>query len=209
METAFTLKEMFIHSWPVMSLLLALSVISWAVIIERAKRLKVSSHGNEDTKIKVETLISQRKFQDIQKLCHNNPNSVSCICRGIFSSEERASVERMETLIDRSIRIELEDLGRRLVILGTIGATAPFIGLFGTVIGIIKAFRALTFAHTGGPGVVANGIAEALVNTALGLFVAIPAVVAFNYFANRIRQTGTKLELAGEEILDKYKKVEG
>lgn len=200
------MKEMFVNSWPVMSLLLLLSVLSWAVIIERIRRLARSGRQNDALKTKVEDLIGKKKFKDIPTACKENPNSLSCVCRDVFSVEEKAPIGRMETLMDRAIRVELEDLGKGITILATIGSTAPFIGLFGTVLGIIKAFRALTFAATGGPGVVANGIAEALVNTALGLFVAIPAVVAYNYFANRIRQTGTKLEIAGEEIIDKYEK---
>lgn len=197
---------MFVNSWPIMSLLLLLSVVSWALIIERLNRMAKSGRDNEAMKEKVERMIEQGKLADIQAACRSNPNSISRICRDVFSHGEKAPLDRMETLMDRAIRIELEDLGKGLTVLGTIGSTAPFIGLFGTVIGIIKAFRALTFAATSGPGVVANGIAEALINTALGLFVAIPAVVFFNYFANRIRRSGTMLEIAGEEILEKYEK---
>jgi biopolymer transport protein ExbB len=81
-------------------------------------------------------------------------------------------------------RVRLE---RRLAFLGTLGNNAPFIGLFGTVIGIIKAFHDLSMDTSSGARVVMAGISEALVATAMGLFVAIPAVVAYNYFQRRIR----------------------
>jgi len=81
-----------------------------------------------------------------------------------------------------------QHLDRRLSILGTIGSNAPFIGLLGTVLGIIKAFHDLSFNAAGGPSVVMAGIAEALVATAVGLLVAIPAVVFFNYFKSRQKQ---------------------
>ncbi len=78
-------------------------------------------------------------------------------------------------------------LERNLVYLATLGSNAPFIGLFGTVLGIIKAFHDLAASQAGGPSVVMAGISEALVATAVGLMVAIPAVVAFNYFNRRVR----------------------
>jgi biopolymer transport protein ExbB len=80
------------------------------------------------------------------------------------------------------------DLDRRIAILGTLGSNAPFIGLFGTVLGIIHAFHSLAQNTKGGPGAVMSGISEALVATALGLFVAIPAVAAYNYFVRYIKK---------------------
>ena len=80
----------------------------------------------------------------------------------------------------------LIQLKRGLGFLATIGSTAPFIGLFGTVVGIINAFRNIAATGSGGMSVVSGGIAEALVSTALGIFVAIPAVVAFNHFTGKI-----------------------
>lgn len=88
-------------------------------------------------------------------------------------------------------RLRLE---RSLAFLGTLGSNAPFVGLFGTVLGIIKAFRDLASNQSGGPAVVMAGISEALVATAVGLLVAIPAVVAFNYFSRRVRTTMTQVD---------------
>jgi hypothetical protein len=95
-------------------------------------------------------------------------------------------------------RLRLE---RNLAFLGTLGSNAPFVGLFGTVLGIIKAFHDLAGNQAGGPAVVMAGISEALVATAVGLMVAIPAVVAFNYFNRRVRTTMTQVEWMTELAL--------
>jgi biopolymer transport protein ExbB/TolQ len=92
-------------------------------------------------------------------------------------------------------------LERFLSVLGTLGNIAPFIGLFGTVVGIIKAFRDLAMAGGGGPSVVAKGIAEALVSTAGGLLVAIPAVIIYNYFIRRAKGITVEMEVASARLL--------
>jgi biopolymer transport protein ExbB len=88
-----------------------------------------------------------------------------------------------------------------LVVLGTMGNTAPFIGLFGTVVGIIKAFRDLALAGSGGPAVVAKGIAEALVATAAGMAVAIPAVVVYNYYMRRVKNISVEMEVISSRLM--------
>jgi biopolymer transport protein ExbB len=91
----------------------------------------------------------------------------------------------------KGLRWEAE---HRLAALGTIANIAPFIGLFGTVIGVIRAFQSIAIQASAGPSVVAAGIAEALICTAAGLFVAVPAVIAYNYFLKRSRKLGLELE---------------
>ena len=98
---------------------------------------------------------------------------------------------------ERDVEIE-----RFLVVLGTLGNASPFIGLFGTVVGIIKAFRDLALSGTGGPTVVAKGIAEALVATAAGLAVAIPAVIFYNYFMRKVKSSTAEMESASLKIVD-------
>ena len=82
--------------------------------------------------------------------------------------------------------MERQHLERRLLILGTLGNNAPFIGLFGTVLGVIKAFHDLAQSASAGPEVVMQGLSEALIATAVGLLVAIPSVIAYNYFQKRV-----------------------
>ena len=97
---------------------------------------------------------------------------------------------------------EVADLKKGLGGLATIGSTAPFVGLFGTVVGIINAFRAMAQSGSGGLGSVSAGIAEALVTTAFGLLVAIPAVWMFNYFSNRVEGFAVDLDDVAAEIID-------
>lgn len=99
-------------------------------------------------------------------------------------------------------KAEISRLERFLGALGTIGATAPFIGLFGTVIGIIRAFSDLAIAEGASPSAVADGIAEALVATATGLFVAVPAVMAYNYFVRRASKCALDIEVAASGFTD-------
>lgn len=104
--------------------------------------------------------------------------------------------------MELAARQEILSLEKYLGILGTIGSTAPFVGLFGTVLGIIRAFHDLSVAEGAGPSVVADGIAEALVATAMGLFVAVPAVIAYNYFIRKVSSLSIDIESSAAEFAD-------
>ena len=107
--------------------------------------------------------------------------------------------------MERAVVIETNLLEQYTTIVGTIGSIAVYIGLFGTVLGIIKAFNDISASGTGGVNIVINGIAESLVCTAAGLCVAIPAVVAYNYFIKRIDNFITDMELCASETMDLVK----
>jgi biopolymer transport protein ExbB/TolQ len=115
--------------------------------------------------------------------------------------------------MELSGREELASLERYVGVIGTIGSTAPFIGLFGTVLGIIHAFGEMGGIGAAGPAAVADGIAEALVATAAGLFVAVPAVIAYNYFVRAAARNALELEARAAEfvapILRSADKAEG
>lgn len=104
------------------------------------------------------------------------------------------SAEALGALLSEETKGLRWEAEHRLAALGTIANIAPFIGLFGTVVGVIHAFQAIALKASAGPAVVAGGIAEALISTAAGLFVAIPAVVAYNYFLKRARKLSLELE---------------
>jgi len=110
--------------------------------------------------------------------------------------------KEISNAMEREITIETIRLERYTSIVGTIGNTAVYIGLFGTVLGIIRAFHDIAVAGTGGMAVVIGGVAEALVCTAAGLFVAIPAVIAFNYFTKRVEHFLNDMELCASELID-------
>jgi biopolymer transport protein ExbB/biopolymer transport protein TolQ len=111
-------------------------------------------------------------------------------------------MEAAHRAIERATALNLTDLKRGLSGLATVGATAPFVGLFGTVAGIINAFRGMALTGSGGIGAVSAGIAEALVATAFGLFVAIPAVWAFNYLTTRVEGFTVEMDNSASELID-------
>jgi biopolymer transport protein ExbB/biopolymer transport protein TolQ len=115
-------------------------------------------------------------------------------------------IEASKRALERATAIAIEDLKRGLGGLATIGATAPFVGLFGTTVGIINAFTGMKTEETAGIAAVAGGIAEALVATAIGLFVAVPAVWAFNYFTNRVETFTVEMDNSSSELIDYFLK---
>jgi biopolymer transport protein ExbB/biopolymer transport protein TolQ len=113
---------------------------------------------------------------------------------------DRASVAAREAM-QRVTAAEIERLEQRLTSLATLGNISPFVGLFGTVIGIMRSFEAISRTGSGGLASVSAGIAEALVATAAGLFVAIPAVVAYNHFVSRVKTHATEMDGAASELI--------
>jgi len=171
----------------VLWLLIILSVVSVAIMFERFmyfKKLKLDfAKFVED----LQKHLMERDFESAEKLCAASPALESqVVLRGL---EYRArGLKAMEESMAGYIIGQRQHLDRGLIVLGTLGNNAPFIGLFGTVLGIIIAFHELAKNPAGGPSVVMSGISEALIATAVGLIVAIPAVVAFNYFQRILKR---------------------
>jgi biopolymer transport protein ExbB len=120
-----------------------------------------------------------------------------------ISGEE---IEASRRALERAEAIVHAELKRGISSLATIGSTAPFVGLFGTVLGIINAFKGISTEKSTGLGAVAGGISEALVTTAVGLFVAIPAVMMFNYFTNRVEAFDVEMGNSSSELIDYFLK---
>jgi biopolymer transport protein ExbB/biopolymer transport protein TolQ len=118
-------------------------------------------------------------------------------------------IEAARRAIERATLMTTAEFKRGLGGLATIGATAPFIGLFGTVVGIINAFRGMAITGSGGLGAVSAGIAEALVTTALGLFVAIPAVWLYNFLLNQVERFQIEMANSSSELVDFFIKKHG
>lgn len=115
-------------------------------------------------------------------------------------------IEASRRALERAEAIVHAELKRGVSSLATIGSTGPFVGLFGTVVGIINAFKGIANEKSTGLGAVAGGISEALVTTAIGLFVAIPAVMVFNYFSNRIESFDVEMSNSSSELIDYFLK---
>src|SRR5512146_607056 len=115
-------------------------------------------------------------------------------------------IEASKRALERAEAIVHAELKRGLGGLATIGATAPFVGLFGTVVGILNAFKGISEQKATGLGAVAGGISEALVTTAIGLFVAIPAVMMYNYFSGRVEAFDVEMDNSSSELVDYFLK---
>ena len=177
---------LFGSEW-VLWMLVVLSIISIGIMLERMFyywRLRINfAHFSED----ITRLLLKDDYDSIAALCERTPSLESqTLLHGL---EYRAKGPKaMDESMNGYITGERQFLDRGLMVLGTLGNNAPFIGLFGTVIGIIKAFHDLANNPAGGPSVVMAGISEALVATAVGLLVAIPAVVAYNAFTRIVKR---------------------
>jgi biopolymer transport protein ExbB/biopolymer transport protein TolQ len=114
------------------------------------------------------------------------------------------TVEASQRALERAEAIVNAELKRGVSSLATIGSVAPFVGLFGTTVGIVNAFKGIASEKSAGLGAVAGGISEALVTTALGLFVAIPAVMMFNYFTNKLEAFGIEMNNSSSELIDYF-----
>jgi biopolymer transport protein ExbB len=167
--------------------LILLSIISVTVVLERLWSLK--NMGSVTLRITESLLEPIKKGQrDLAiAICKQNSQSPAArIFLNVLEREGSQGLETASTLATEAMFEETQKLKKHLWILGTVASSAPFIGLLGTVVGIIKAFESMAVAGTGGFAVVAAGISEALVATALGLAVAIIAVIFYNYFQTRI-----------------------
>ena len=119
------------------------------------------------------------------------------------------TIEASKRALERAAAIVHAELKRGVSSLATIGSTAPFVGLFGTVVGIIHAFQGISTQKSTGLAAVAGGIAEALVTTAIGLFVAIPAVWVYNYFTSKIEAFDVEMDNSSSELIDYFIKRSG
>ena len=112
--------------------------------------------------------------------------------------------ESVARALDRQSAREVQTLRKGSGLLATVGSTAPFVGLLGTVMGIVNAFQSMAASGSGGLGTVSAGIAEALITTAFGLFVAVPAVWAYNYFAGKVEGFNVEMDNSSSELLDYF-----
>jgi biopolymer transport protein ExbB/biopolymer transport protein TolQ len=113
-----------------------------------------------------------------------------------------SDINSAERAVERNMLIIISELKRGLAVLATVGATAPFVGLLGTTMGIVNAFTGMATSGTGGLSAISAGIAEALITTAFGLFVAIPAVWAYNYFTTKIDNLTVEMTYTSKEMID-------
>ncbi|MBU1726641.1 MAG: MotA/TolQ/ExbB proton channel family protein [Candidatus Omnitrophica bacterium] len=186
----------------IMVVLIAYSVFSLAIIIERyiyyrrrsrVKRVEFMSGVAKE--------LSKGNVSSALEICKNtNTPFASVVLAGLSLSGHDEVV--ISNTMEREVTIEITRLERLTSVVGTIGSTAVYIGLLGTVFGIMRAFQDISKSGSGGLSVVINGIAEALVTTIAGLCVAVPAVIAYNYFVKKVDGFITDMELCASEMMD-------
>jgi biopolymer transport protein ExbB len=187
-------------SWAIGALLL-LSVVVFAVLFDRWTFFRRFFQGREEVLAGLEPFLNRKNFNEGMEACDRNGTFFA----GIVRSGLKARTDKTDasSAMEREAKRGLLKLERHLPLLATIGSTAPFVGLFGTVLGIIRAFRDLAVANAGGAAVVSQGIAEALLATAAGLFVAISAVFIYNYFQSKLNTIAQEAEILISEMAEK------
>jgi biopolymer transport protein ExbB len=182
--------------------LILLSIISLTVVFERLWSLRnLSAITLRVTESILEPVKKGQRDLAIA-ICKQNSNwPVARIFLNILERESSSRMEAANSIVTEALFEETQKLKKNLWILGTVASSAPFIGLLGTVVGIIKSFESMAIAGTGGFAVVAAGISEALVATALGLGVAIIAVIFYNYFQTRIAMLTGLLRIQAAKVV--------
>jgi len=178
--------------------LIGFSVASWTLILY--KYLQFRSATRDGNRV-LSAFASCASFSDLGRLVQDEPASGPFVALLKCASEAHGSAKRhLPGALQRCQASEMEKLESHLIFLATTGSTAPFIGLLGTVWGIMHAFHGIGQAGSASLAVVAPGIAEALVATAVGLAAAIPAVMAYNFYLNGVRKLGNGLEGFAAEL---------
>jgi len=196
------LWQLFLSGGFTMYVLLGFSFISIGIIIERSLYYRSRSKiRRKDFMASIREALEQKDFKKAMAVCDkSNAPFAGVVCAGIKVSGR--GEKEIAGAMEREIVIETSLLEKLTSVVGTIGGVAVYIGLFGTVVGIIRAFRDIAKANSGGLSVVINGISEALICTAAGLCVAVPAVIAYNYFVKRIDGFIMDMELCASETKD-------
>jgi biopolymer transport protein TolQ len=202
----------------VLLLLLGFSVASWAIIFTKRRQVRRAERESErfidifwDAKnlTAINTASLDLKASPVAQVFRSGYQELVRITRakreaapGDDMSTDLGGVENVERAMKRAASQEITKLEKSLTFLATTASAAPFVGLFGTVWGIMNAFRGLSVTQSSSIQAVAPGISEALIATAIGLAAAIPAVMAYNYFADRVRVLGTEMENFASEFLN-------
>ena len=204
----FSLMSLFLRAdivvKSVIILLIAASIYSWAIIIEKFKMFKKINQSTVEFEEKFWKSKSAESFYN--NLPANKDDPMSNVFRKtmqvVLKSRSRSNLnEKLTSLLESNIESEVNFLEKNFSFLATVGSTAPFIGLFGTVWGIMNSFQSIAVSRNTSLAIVAPGIAEALFATALGLLAAIPAVIAYNKFNNDSLKYSQKLENFSKRFL--------
>ena len=207
-NTDFSLWSLFIRAdFIVKSVILMLifcSIYSWAIIIEKFRLFKKINQESEEFEEKFWKSKSAETFYNSLPVNLDNPMALLFrdSMQTLLKAKNKSNLnERMSSMLEVNIEKQIVTLEKGFTFLATVGSTAPFIGLFGTVWGIMNSFQSIAISRNTSLAIVAPGIAEALFATALGLLAAIPAVVAYNKYNNDSKKYSQKLENFSKRFL--------
>ena len=197
----------------VVGILFILSIYSFGVMIDRALMYSAARKQSRVFVQQVAGALREGKLDEAISIAERNKKShiAKVVATGLSefqsASQQVSDAEVIEAAkrgLERSVAIVHAEMKRGLSALATIGSTAPFVGLFGTVVGIINAFKGIQAEKATGLSAVAGGIAEALVTTAFGLLVAVPAVWAYNYFTNKVEAFDVEMDNSSMELINYF-----
>tara|TARA_B100002051_G_scaffold208743_1_gene199840 strand:- start:890 stop:1564 length:675 start_codon:yes stop_codon:yes gene_type:complete len=200
-NTDFSLIQLFIRAdiivKSVIIILIASSIYSWAIIFDKYKLFKKINKSSEEFEEKFWKSKSAESFYN--NLPSNIEDPMALLFKNsmqiVMKSRSRSNLsEKLNGILDSNIEKQMNNIEKNYTFLATVGSTAPFIGLFGTVWGIMNSFQSIAISRNTSLAIVAPGIAEALFATALGLLAAIPAVVAYNKFNSDSKKYSQRLE---------------
>ncbi|MDA8082658.1 MAG: protein TolQ [Nitrospiraceae bacterium] len=186
----------------VLLILLSFSIVSWAIIFYKQRYFSKAQRESDYFQKVYRTNRDPRALSKATKAMTLSP--IANVFKSVYSDETRRDRSDVKRQLRRYETLESVKLERYLNFLATTGSTSPFIGLFGTVWGIMTAFHGIGAAGSASLAVVAPGIAEALIATAVGLVAAIPAVIAYNYYLSRARQMIIDMEDFSEDLLELF-----
>jgi biopolymer transport protein ExbB len=194
------LNTMLLQGWPVLTILLVMSIFSLAILLDRFLALRRASTDAAAFIAQVRRIVTDESPKAAYQFCRRRNEPVAVVAAAVIAQPGgRASRERA---LQHAVQTQIRDLETFVPVLGTIASSAPFVGLFGTVVGIIRAFADIASNIGGGPEVVAGGISEALVTTAGGLLVAIPALLGYNYCTRSIQRLAEEIDLATYDLIE-------
>ena len=204
----FSILKLFIRAdiivKSVIIILIASSIYSWAIIIEKYKLFKKINKTSEEFENKFWKSRSAESFYNNlpEKIDDPMANVFKDTMQVIVKSKSKSNLSnRLESMLEVNIEKQMNIIDKSYTFLATVGSTAPFIGLFGTVWGIMNSFQSIAISRNTSLAIVAPGIAEALFATALGLLAAIPSVVAYNKFNSDSKKYSQKLENFSKRFL--------
>ena len=200
-NTDFSLVSLFLRAdiivKSVMIILVVFSIYSWAIIFDKIRLFRKINKSAEEFEEKFWKSKSAETFYNNIPSTTNDPMSelFKSSMQMVMKSRSKSNLsERLAGVLEANIEKQMTNVDKNYTFLATVGSTAPFIGLFGTVWGIMNSFQSIAISRNTSLAIVAPGIAEALFATALGLLAAIPAVIAYNKFSNDSKKYSQKLE---------------